>query len=277
MKLVQKIFKTGYNLTHDTTQMLLEIPSKNHGQRWFCSGVTMPQRVGYLTWRCILILLTVLPTWCCPENTKLEQDLNHSTDFCINYSFMFRKDYAVSSINWINERRHTGRWQRLQCWPSRCRIWAVCSTRSLVKSFRTLTEENINLILTSRCTMLRNIHGSHTETVMNNEKHFVLENLLSLQNRSVLTSVLTIFASIEPGQLMDVQSLGCSSSQLFSQHSSLIFSNSSRIVEAAMLLPPSYSCLFSTSTAAALQSKGTPSVRGSWNSLPQHLRRKLPR
>lgn len=180
MKLVQKIFKTGYNLTYDPTHMLLEIPSKNHVQHGFCSGVMVPQRVGYLIWSCILILLTVLPTWCCPENTKLEQDLDRNTHFCINYSFMLHKDYADSSINWMNEHRHTGKWKRFQRGLTHCRIRAVCGLRSLVKSFRTLTEENRNLVLTSRCTALRSVHGSHTETVMNNEKHFMMWNMLSL-------------------------------------------------------------------------------------------------
>lgn len=114
--------------------MLPEIPSKNCAQHLFHSEMMVAQRVAYLIWSCILILLAMLPSWC-PECAKLEQDLYHNANFSINYSFVLLKDYVDSSINWVGEHRHTGRCNRLQHQPARCSIWAVWRTTSLIHNF----------------------------------------------------------------------------------------------------------------------------------------------
>lgn len=154
MKLVQKTFKTGYNLNHDPIQMLPEIPSKNSTLIPFRDYGATEGWLFNLKWHSYLAML---PNWC-PENAKLEQGLYHNANFSINYSFILHKDYADSSINWASEHKHAGRWKRLSTPTSSLQNLGSVRDWSLVKSFRTLAEENRNWTLASRCAMLRRAH-----------------------------------------------------------------------------------------------------------------------
>lgn len=126
-------------------------------QHWFHSVMVVPQSAGYSIWSCILILLALLPCWC-PESAKLEQGLDHNANISINYSFILHKDYEDSSINWVREHRHAGRWKRLSTPTSLLQNLGSVKDWSLMKSFRTLAEENRNWTFASRCATSRRVH-----------------------------------------------------------------------------------------------------------------------